>query len=115
MRKIRKIPQVLSVLMAGALAASAGTAGGSPVSAASAARKAGFTDLSGIAGNPLQNIQRAVELGLFDGAAEVFRPKDHLTRVEMAVLLTHALELPLGASSSSFKDISAGSLGKPVY
>lgn len=113
MRKKRKIPQVLSVLMAGALAASAGTAGGSPVSATPATQKAGFADLSGITGNPLQNIQRAVELGLFDGAAEAFRPKDPLTRVEMAVLLTHALELPLDASSSSFKDVSASSWGSP--
>ncbi|WP_217560818.1 S-layer homology domain-containing protein [Paenibacillus sp. GbtcB18] len=113
MRKKRKIPQVLSVLMAGALAASAGTAGGSAVSAAPATQKAGFADLSGITGNPLESIQRAVELGLFDGAADAFRPKDPLTRVEMAVLLTHALELPLGASSSSFKDVSASGWGSP--
>ncbi|WP_405081279.1 Ig-like domain-containing protein [Paenibacillus chitinolyticus] len=113
MRKKRKIPQVLSVLMAGALAASAGTAGGSTVSAAPATQKAGFADLSGVTGNPLQSIQRAVELGLFDGASEAFRPKDPLTRVEMAVLLTHALELPHDASSSSFKDVSASSWGSP--
>ncbi|PWK14902.1 S-layer homology domain-containing protein [Tumebacillus permanentifrigoris] len=65
-----------------------------------------FHDLQGVSAERQDSIRRAVQAGLLHGdSSGSFRPADTLTREEMAVLLTQALQLPLGSTASTYSDV----------
>ncbi|MBD3921389.1 S-layer homology domain-containing protein [Paenibacillus sp. PR3] len=66
-----------------------------------------FSDLQGLSKEQVSQIANAVKAGLLQGdSSHKFRPNDVLTRQEMAVLLTRALQLPTGEKSVAFSDVS---------
>ncbi|MGZ4113254.1 MAG: S-layer homology domain-containing protein, partial [Tumebacillaceae bacterium] len=63
-------------------------------------------DLQNVTPYQRDRILHAVDLGLIHGDdSGHFRPADQLTRQEMAVLLTQALQLPIQNRSTSFSDV----------
>ncbi|URJ52154.1 S-layer homology domain-containing protein [Paenibacillus polymyxa] len=74
-----------------------------------------FKDINNIASEQKTNILRAIEAGLLHGdPSGSYRPTELLTRQEMAVLLTQALQLSISkAASSSFSDVEPKSWSSP--
>ncbi|KJD41559.1 RTX toxin [Paenibacillus polymyxa] len=74
-----------------------------------------FKDINNIASEQKTSILQAIEAGLMHGdPSGSYRPTDLLTRQEMAVLLTQALQLSISkAASSSFSDVDSKNWSSP--
>ncbi len=74
-----------------------------------------FKDINNVASKQKTSILQAIEAGLLRGdPSGSYRPTDLLTRQEMAVLLTQALQLSISkAATSSFADVDSKSWSSP--
>ncbi|MFD1884817.1 S-layer homology domain-containing protein [Paenibacillus wenxiniae] len=76
----------------------------------------GWNDISGLSSAQQAQLNRALAVGLIQGAPDGhFRPQAALSRQELAALLVQALKLPLPAQpQSSFRDVAASAWSLPA-
>ncbi len=74
-----------------------------------------LTDIGGLSSAQQEQLQRALAVGLIQGAPDGhFRPQAALSRQELAALLVQALDLPVTApAQSSFHDVAASAWSLP--